>query len=244
MPETASIPDLSGYTRVATRLDYLASVAQTIEYDEEKFAIYGDSHRATRKKNDDFQKNEISFLLALNGIPINEFTIVELGDIYELWEENSLEKIQKAYAEIEARLVKYRRVRLGGNHDAELRNPLAVFLKHRITGFTVFFTHGNAGDPFNDEYWKVGRFFTHYLWRPLQYLGLHDPTGSKIAKHALQAEHLKRWANTKPWTSVFGHVHLPFLETGNKYIGAGSWVGDGGQMAWLEKDQITLREYA
>ncbi|MEM0933295.1 MAG: serine/threonine protein phosphatase, partial [Bacteroidota bacterium] len=52
----------------------------------------------------------------------------------------------------------------------------ALILKHRETGQEIFCAHGHQADWWNYVCWRIGRFLVRILWKPLQVLGIADPT--------------------------------------------------------------------
>ncbi len=135
---------------------------------------------------------------------------------------------------------------LWGNHDMVYRNPdyakkhlysyfeprvgkkvrlfpevehyEAIVLEHTDTGQRIFLTHGHQADFMNYVGWRINRFLVRVLWKPLQILGVFDPTSpAKNYKELIRQERrVKRWiaANNNQMT-IIGHTHRPrFPEPG------------------------------
>ncbi|PCE63155.1 metallophosphoesterase family protein [Sediminicola luteus] len=94
----------------------------------------------------------------------------------------------------------------------------ALVLKHEDHGQEVFLLHGHQADWWNYEFWRWGRFLVRILWKPLQIVGIADPTSpAKNYRELIKVEkRLKKWilANNMLLT-VVGHTHRPrFPEPG------------------------------
>lgn len=133
-----------------------------------------------------------------------------------------------------------------GNHDMIYKNPryvkkhLSTFFNHKTgkketlfpdlkyhegivlrdvdTCKELFLAHGHQADWWNYIFWKWSRFFVRILWKPLQIMGISDPTSpAKNYKELIKIERrIKKWisANNNLMTIV-GHTHRPrFPEPG------------------------------
>jgi len=94
----------------------------------------------------------------------------------------------------------------------------AVLLKHKKTGQSLFLLHGHQADFMNYVAWKVNRFLVRVLWRPLQVIGISDPTSpAKNYKETIRIERrIKKWIkNNNNQFTIIGHTHRPrFPEAG------------------------------
>lgn len=94
----------------------------------------------------------------------------------------------------------------------------ALVLKHKETGQEVFCTHGHQADWWNYVCWRIGRFLVRILWKPLQVVGIADPTSpAKNYKELIRIEkRIKRWILKKNLRiTIAGHTHRPrFPEPG------------------------------
>ncbi|GAA4294301.1 metallophosphoesterase family protein [Aestuariibaculum suncheonense] len=107
--------------------------------------------------------------------------------------------------------------------DKTLLNDLkyheGIILKHSKTGQELFLTHGHQADPWNYTFWKWSRFLVRILWKPLNVMGISDPT--RPAKN--NKELIKVERRTKTWITennnritIAGHTHRPrFPEPGD-----------------------------
>ena len=94
-----------------------------------------------------------------------------------------------------------------------------LVLKHRMTGQEVFLTHGHQADWWNYSFWKWSRFMVRVLWKPLNVMGIADPTSpAKNYKELIKVERrTKKWIiDNNNLITVVGHTHRPrFPEPGD-----------------------------
>ncbi len=132
-----------------------------------------------------------------------------------------------------------------GNHDMVYRNPAyvkkhlstyfdaktgkdvdlfvdityneGIILKHNKTGQKLFLTHGHQADWWNYIFWKWSRFMVRVLWKPLNIMGIADPTSpAKNHKELIKIERrTKQWiTKNNNLITIIGHTHRPrFPET-------------------------------
>lgn len=120
-----------------------------------------------------------------------------------------------------------------------------LILKYAVTGGEIFLIHGHQVDFLNDRLWKIGRFLSRRLWRPLNILGVNDPTST--AKNYKKKERIEKslveWVRRENQMLVAGHTHKPvFSETGHPpYFNDGSCVHPGSITAMeIEDGNIVL----
>lgn len=83
-----------------------------------------------------------------------------------------------------------------------------------VDGFdkNILLIHGHQADFFNYVLWKWSRFLVRFLWKPLQIVGIKDPTSpAKNYKELVRVERrLKKWilANNNQMI-IAGHTHRP-----------------------------------
>jgi UDP-2,3-diacylglucosamine pyrophosphatase LpxH len=100
--------------------------ANPIRIDElSRFVFLSDCHRGSGGWSDDFSRNVVIYLHAVQYYLERGFTLVEAGDGEELWE-NRFEEIHWAYSNVYTRLGSFhaagRFIKLWGNHDDEWRS--------------------------------------------------------------------------------------------------------------------------
>jgi len=103
-----------------------------------------------------------------------------------------------------------------------------LILKHRVTGDKIFLIHGHQVSFFNSTLWRLGRFLAKNLWRPLEVIGIKDPT-SAAKNYSIKENVEKRlveWVKEKKHMLIAGHTHRPiFPEVGEiPYFNDGSCV--------------------
>lgn len=122
--------------------------------------------------------------------------------------------------------------------DESIKETVALFpkliahegliLKHKETGQKLFLTHGHQVDFLNSNLWKMARFLVRYLWRPLELIGIHDPTSaSKNREKKIAIEKsLMKWSKANKTLLIAGHTHRPaFPKVGDPlYFNDGSCV--------------------
>ncbi|MEE9362606.1 MAG: serine/threonine protein phosphatase [Cellulophaga sp.] len=95
----------------------------------------------------------------------------------------------------------------------------AIVLKHTESEQEIFLAHGHQADWWNYICWRWGRFLVRVLWKPLQILGISDPTSpAKNHKELIKIEkRIKRWIlHNKRTMTIIGHTHRPrFPEPGD-----------------------------
>lgn len=98
----------------------------------------------------------------------------------------------------------------------------------RISGcLELYLTHGHQADILNSTLWKLSRFLVRYLWKPLEQMGVLDPTSAaKNYRHRQRSEkRLSAWAVKKNCYLVTGHTHRPMLgDAQTRYFNTGSCV--------------------
>ncbi|MGX1928497.1 metallophosphoesterase [Flagellimonas sp. 2504JD4-2] len=94
----------------------------------------------------------------------------------------------------------------------------ALILKHKETQQELFCTHGHQADWWNYTCWRIGRFLVRILWKPLQVVGIADPTSpAKNYKELIRIEkRIKKWIlKNNLRITIAGHTHRPrFPEPG------------------------------
>lgn len=103
-----------------------------------------------------------------------------------------------------------------------------LILEHSTSGHRIFLVHGHQVDFFNDTLWRLSRFLVRYLWKPLELVGVNDPTSaSKNYKRKKTVEkRLTNWVMHENRMLIAGHTHRPVLpELGEPlYFNDGSCV--------------------
>lgn len=121
---------------------------------------------------------------------------------------------------------------LGRNFDRNLyknsagNSPTAVV--HRKD---IYLLHGHQADPLNSAFWRLSRFLVRYLWKPLETLGIPDPTSAakNNTKKKKSEKLLTKWAQDHDLILITGHTHHPMVGTKDSpYCNTGSCIHPAG----------------
>ncbi len=92
---------------------------------------------------------------------------------------------------------------------------------------TLYLTHGHQASLLNSTLWPLSRFLVRYIWRPLENLGILDPTSAAKnyrVKNKCETR-LDQWAQENHRILITGHTHRPILPTEPaNYYNTGSCV--------------------
>lgn len=100
-------------------------------------------------------------------------------------------------------------------------------LPNRRSHVSVYLTHGHQASLLNSTLWPLSRFLVRYFWRPLENLGILDPTSAAKNYHVKSNCEmlLERWAQENGRILITGHTHRPILpEKPAHYYNTGSCV--------------------
>jgi len=252
------------YMSASKRISGAFKFAPEISFDDSsKIVMMSDCHRGDGSWTDSFASNRNLFLAALNEYNEEKFTYIELGDGDELWENMDFSVIGYSYRDIFSLMSRFYRdgrlYLLYGNHDMVKKDPdfvkrnyefisetaefpgivmyEGVILSHRNEKCRLFLLHGHQADYFNDKLWKLSRFFVRHVWRPLETLGVNDPTSaSQNSRKKSKVERaLSLWAQDEGSILVAGHTHRPVLPA----QGEGLYFNDG---SCVHREYITALE--
>jgi UDP-2,3-diacylglucosamine pyrophosphatase LpxH len=213
---------------------------------DSKGIVFSDLHMGVGDVCDKFAQNaELFFRVALDFYKQGYFLFFG-GDVYDLWLNDSLEQIRQQYGQIEdlfwAASLNKRFFRIGGNHDRELELEEAVIID---ADPPILMLHGYQGDYLNDEGWKIGRWVTRHVYRPILEEGieLDSPlTAAYGERHDLVREAYITWANENKHRLIMGHTHKS--ENQGFYWNSGSWrEGPGGQAVEIIGNDLNLRQF-
>jgi UDP-2,3-diacylglucosamine pyrophosphatase LpxH len=106
--------------------------------------------------------------------------------------------------------------------------PEGLILDYMEAPYQIFLTHGHQADILNDCFWRLSRFLVRYLWKPLELIGIRDPTSaSKNSERKNMVEkRLAAWSDKNNQMIITGHTHRPvFSKPGDTlYFNDGSCV--------------------
>lgn len=200
-----------------------------------KAVLVSDCHRGVGNANDNFLKNQHIYFAALRHYYEKGFVYIEMGDGDELWENRSLAAIREIHENVFWLLSLFQRENrlymLFGNHDHVMQNnrefPHFEGLVLKADGTELYLTHGHQADVLNSTLWKLSRFLVRYLWKPLEQIGVLDPTSAaKNYRHRKRSEkRLSAWAVKRNCCLITGHTHRPMLGSAeSRYFNTGSCV--------------------
>lgn len=106
-----------------------------------------------------------------------------------------------------------------------------AILQDQRTGKEIYLLHGHQADFLNSTLWPLSRFLVRYLWKPLERLGIPDPTSA--AKNNTRKKRsesvLAKWAGQHNRLLISGHTHHPMIgTTQSPYFNTGSCIHPGG----------------
>ncbi len=129
---------------ISRRLDQILQKPDLIIKYNRPIVFFSDLHMGDGGPADNFAKNSVLFRKTLKHYIDDNFLIILVGDIWELWQFTK-EEIALAYPEIYFPLLD--RIQLAGNHDRELKYRESLL----ITGNeNILVIHGHQGDWIND----------------------------------------------------------------------------------------------
>lgn len=116
---------------VNKRLEQAFTRAKIKKFDDHSnFIFFSDLHRGNDSVSDEFTRNQVVLLHALDYYYHNNYTYVEVGDGDELWEYKDFKYIRQAHGDVFTALKKFydkkRLIILYGNHNILLRNKKYV----------------------------------------------------------------------------------------------------------------------
>ncbi len=103
-----------------------------------------------------------------------------------------------------------------------------ILLSNRYTSESIFLTHGHQADFLNDRLSRLSGIMVRYLWRPLELIGIKDPTSAaknNQKKNSIERK-LSEWSRKNKQFMICGHTHRPvFPKVGDTlYFNDGSCV--------------------
>lgn len=217
-------------------IDAEQSTTRQIDLGSARYIIFSDQHKGARTGADDFQRCERAYNAALAYYYADRYTLVELGDVEELWEERPA-PVLEAYKHslmLSARFhTAGRYLRIYGNHDDEwsfrdqveryladvYTKELVVYESARLRVMDgdrelglIWLIHGHQGTNDSDRFSWLARLPVRYIWRPIQRLfniSLNTPAKDWVLreKHNIA---LYSWVAVQPkLLLIAGHTHRP-----------------------------------
>ena len=136
----------------------------------------------------------------------------EHGRLHMIWGNHDMVYRNPAY--VKKHLSTYFDAQTGEDVDLfpDIEYNEGIILKHKNTGQELFLTHGHQADWWNYLFWKWSRFMVRVLWKPLNLMGIADPTSpAKNHKELIKVERrTKQWITEKNnLITIIGHTHRP-----------------------------------
>ncbi len=87
----------------------------------------------------------------------------------------------------------------------------SLILQEAGTNHQILLAHGHQGDWMNDYLWWVARFLVRYVWRPLQLIGVQNPSSPTASnrKGNLLEQKMMKWTRVNRQPLICGHTHRP-----------------------------------
>ncbi len=200
----------------------------------DRFIIFSDMHKGAKDLADDFRLAEGNYMAALKYYDDLQFTLINLGDCEELWENTPRAVIDKNRLTLleEAKFLQQGRYfRVFGNHDLEWSYAIQqnLFLKpifgeklsilegliltttYNEKKYSIFLTHGHQGDKRSDGN-RFSKWVVAAIWTPIQrYLEITINTTADsfdlIDRHNVI---MYEWSATqRNLIFISGHTHKP-----------------------------------
>lgn len=195
-----------------------------------KYAVVSDIHLGDGGQADDFRDNEETFTAALNYYNSNDYSLILLGDIEELWQfdlKKVVERYKSSVYGATKAFGKGRVIRVFGNHDIEWGSPPDPAMPGqrksrgapeglRLVSETgdpqIFLAHGHQGTPESDKNSWFSRFAVRAGWTPVErtlrsvelYRNPSEPK-SRVTKSFEAIRYA--WAKENRVLLVCGHSH-------------------------------------
>jgi UDP-2,3-diacylglucosamine pyrophosphatase LpxH len=215
-------------------------VTRPLDLATDRYIIFSDQHKGARNGADDFWRCERAYNAAMAYYYANGSTLVELGDVEELWEERP-RPVLDAYQHslmLSARFQSAGRyLRIYGNHDdawsfrdqvqrylADVYGKeLVVYESARLRvmdgdhelGF-IWLVHGHQGTTDSDRFSWLSRLVVRFFWRPVQRLfniSLNTPAKDWLLRERHNIA-LYNWAAAQSrLLLIAGHTHRPVFES-------------------------------
>jgi hypothetical protein len=221
-------------------LDAEGGMTRQIDLATARYIIFSDQHKGARNGADDFRRCERAYNAALAYYYADDYTLVELGDVEELWEERP-RPVLAAYQHslmLSARFHSAGRyLRIYGNHDDAWsfrdqvqRHLTDVYGKELVVYESVrlrvmegdrergnlWLVHGHQGTNTSDRFSWLSRWFVRFVWRPIQRLfniSLNTPAKDWLLRERHNIA-LYGWAAAQArLLLIAGHTHRPVFKS-------------------------------
>ncbi|MDO4941574.1 MAG: metallophosphoesterase family protein [Lachnospiraceae bacterium] len=113
----------------------------------------------------------------------------------------------------------------------DMRFYSGIILKDCEQNTDIYLTHGHQADILNSTLWPLSRFLVRYVWKPLELLGVPDPTSAaqNHRKKKISEKRLADWAKNNHHILITGHTHHPMVGSKTSpYFNTGSCISPSG----------------
>lgn len=109
----------------------------------------------------------------------------------------------------------------------DLRFLSGLILRDSISQREIYLTHGHQADFLNSTLAPLSGFLVRYFWKPLEAVGVSDPTSTarNYTKKKKTETRLAAWASQEQKLLITGHTHRPMTGSPDSpYFNTGSCV--------------------
>lgn len=102
-----------------------------------------------------------------------------------------------------------------------------LILHDTVSQREIYLTHGHQADFLNSTLAPLSGFLVRYLWKPLEGIGVLDPTSAarNYTKKKKTEQRLAAWASQEQKLLITGHTHRPMIgNPSSPYFNTGSCV--------------------
>lgn len=106
-----------------------------------------------------------------------------------------------------------------------------IILQDQLRQKDIYLTHGHQAELLNSTFWRLSRFLVRYVWKPLEKLGIPDPTSAakNNTRKKRSEQLLADWAEKNRHILITGHTHHPMAGSDTSlYFNTGSCVSPSG----------------
>ena len=209
---------------------WMSDDIKTLETKNAKYAIFSDLHLGDGGSADDFFHNEETMKTALTFYNENDYKLILLGDIEELWQFDLNQVVSKYDNSVYNKMREFdndRVYRIFGNHDYEWRSPVdpamrnprkhkgdpeALKMKDSDDAVKILLVHGHQGSIDSDKNSWISRFLVRGIFKPfepiakfLKFYGHPSATKSQVTTDYEQI--MYAWAKKEKVILICGHSH-------------------------------------
>ncbi len=131
--------------------------------------------------------------------------------LYMLYGNHDIEKRNYKYVENNIRRYHARREQDDPSIFNNVKMHEGLVLKHNESNDKILLIHGHQVDTLNSTLWRLSKFLVRYLWKPLETIGVNNPTSpaKNYKKKITIAKSLSKWVIKEKHLLIAGHNHRP-----------------------------------